>query len=173
MDLVVVFYLPPPGRHIQAGKLVLPRKDPPSGGRACAGRQTCVTQKGPSQQGGELVQTLPNHPLGAAYYAQTASDSTRAPSGTVHFGELLAILFPRPGRHHHVVASSVLLHHMPEHGGGGTVTSGGIIASAPYTKKKVVSPWPCLRMSGWPIVRTKTCQFTWHHASSSNHRCAS
>jgi hypothetical protein len=85
---------------VQAGKLVLPRKDPPS-------------------RGGELVQTLPNHPLGAAYYAQTASDSTGAPSGTVHFRELLAILFPRPGRHHHAVASSVWLHHMPEHEGGG------------------------------------------------------
>jgi hypothetical protein len=142
MDLVVVFYLPPPGRHIQAGKLVLPRKDPPSGGRACAGRQTCVTQKGPSQQGGELVQTLPNHPLGAAYYAQTASDSTRAPSGTVHFGELLAILIRQQGQHHHARVGPARLRHMPEHGGGGgtMVISGGTTSSAPKTKKKDVSP---------------------------------
>jgi hypothetical protein len=81
MDLIVVFHLPPPSRRIQTKKLVLPEKDPPSGGRACVGllRKVCVR--------------APDRPLRAIYYAQTASDSARAPRGTVHFGELLAILF--------------------------------------------------------------------------------
>jgi hypothetical protein len=57
MDLAVVFHLPPPDVRIWADKLVLPKKDPPSGGRACVGlhRKVCVE--------------APDHPLGVAYYA--------------------------------------------------------------------------------------------------------
>jgi hypothetical protein len=105
MDLVVVFHLPPPGGRIQAGKLVLLEKDPTSGGRACA----------------ELLEKVcagaPDRPLGAAYYEQTASDSVGVPSGTMHFGQLLAILFHRRGRHHHIRADPAWLHRMPGHGG--------------------------------------------------------
>jgi hypothetical protein len=48
---------------------------------------------------------LSDHPPRAAYYAQTAGDSTGAPGGTMHFGELLAILFHRQGRHHRTGAA--------------------------------------------------------------------
>jgi hypothetical protein len=63
MDFTLVFNLPPPGRRIQAGKLVLPRKDPPSRGRACAGFL------------GKACAGAPDRPPQAAYYAQIASDS--------------------------------------------------------------------------------------------------
>jgi hypothetical protein len=79
MDLVVVFHLPPPGGCIQAGKLVLPEKDPPSGGRVCAGLLEKV-----------CVRAL-NCPLGAIYYAQTTGDSIGASGGTVYFRELLFV----------------------------------------------------------------------------------
>jgi hypothetical protein len=81
MDLVVVFHPPPPGGRIQVDKLVLPRKDPPSEGRACAGLLSKVCTGAPDR--------LPR----AAYYAQTTDDSAGAPGGTMHFRELLAILF--------------------------------------------------------------------------------
>jgi hypothetical protein len=88
------------------------------------GRQTCATQKGPSQWGracadllGKVCAGAPNHPPGAAYYALTTRDSARMPSDTLHFRELLAILFHRQGRHHHVGAGPSQLHRMPEHGG--------------------------------------------------------
>jgi hypothetical protein len=104
MDLVVVFHLPLPGGCIQAGKLVLPGKDPPSGGRVCAGllEKVCVR--------------APNCPLGAIYYPQTTGDSIGASGGTVYFRELL---FIDNGRHHHVGVGTTRLHHMPGHGGGG------------------------------------------------------
>jgi hypothetical protein len=81
MFLVVVFHHPPLGGHIQSGKLVSPRTDHLNGGRVCAGllRKVCAG--------------APDRPPRAAYYAQTAIDSTEAPGGTVHFGELLAIMF--------------------------------------------------------------------------------
>jgi hypothetical protein len=105
MTLAVVFHLPPPGKCIQAAKLVLPGKDPPNGGRAYAGllRKVCARAL--------------DHPPRAAYYAQTAGDSARAPGGTVHFGELLTILFHRLGRHHRARAGLARLRRMPEHGG--------------------------------------------------------
>jgi hypothetical protein len=76
------------------------------------GRQTCVTQKGPSQWGRACL-TLhrivcdgaANHPPGAACYAQTVDDSIEAPGDTVHFGELLAIFIHQQGRHHHTRVS--------------------------------------------------------------------
>jgi hypothetical protein len=105
MDLVVVLHLSLPGRLIQASKLVLPRKDPPSGGRACADLLS------------KLCAGAPDRPLGAAYYAQTTGNSTGAPGGTVHFEELLAILFRQPSRHHHTGAGPARLHRMPGHGG--------------------------------------------------------
>jgi hypothetical protein len=53
-------------------------------------------------------------------------------------------------------ADPTWLHHMPEHEG---------------------RPWRFLgsdlKMSSWPIVRTDAHQSTWHHASSSSHRCVS
>jgi hypothetical protein len=104
MDLAVVFHLPSPGGRIQAGKLVSLRKGPSSKGRACAGflRKVCAG--------------APNHPPKAAYYAQTTGDSTGEPGGTMHFRDLLAILFHQLGQHHHVRASLTWLRHMPEHG---------------------------------------------------------
>jgi hypothetical protein len=63
MDLAVVFHLPLPGGRIQAGKLVSPRKDPPSRGRACVGLL------------GKVCTGAPDRPPGATYYAQTADDS--------------------------------------------------------------------------------------------------
>jgi hypothetical protein len=104
-DLAMVFHPPPPGERIQAGKLVLPRKDPPSGRRAYAGLL------------GKVCVGAPDCPPGAANYTQTIGDSARAPSGTVHFGELLAILFCRPGQHHRARAGPARIHRMPEHGG--------------------------------------------------------
>jgi hypothetical protein len=85
IDLAVVFHPLPSGGHIQAGKLVSPRKDPPCGGRACASlhRKVCARAL--------------DRPPGAAYYAQTASGSTEAPGGTMHFGELITIFFHRQG----------------------------------------------------------------------------
>jgi hypothetical protein len=114
MDLTVVFHPPQLGRRIQAGKLVSPEKDPPSGGRACVSlhRKVCAR--------------APDHPPGATYYAQIVGGSTGA-----------------PGRHRHAGANPAWFHRMPAHGGhhgdfwGG---GGGLTASAPYTKKKDVSP---------------------------------
>jgi hypothetical protein len=132
MNLAVVFRAPPLGGCIWASKLVSPRKDPPSEGvgRAYAGllRKVCVR--------------VPDCPPGAAYYAQTAGDSVGAPAGTVHFGELLSILFHRPGPHHCARADPVRLCRTPEHRGEREtmVTSRGITTSASYTKKKCVSP---------------------------------
>jgi hypothetical protein len=100
-----VFHPPPPGGHIQAGKLVAPRKDPPSGGRAC----TCLLEK--------VCAIALDRPPVTAYYAQTAGDSIGAPGGIVHFKELLAILFRQPGRYHHAKAGPVWLRRMPGHGG--------------------------------------------------------
>jgi hypothetical protein len=53
------------------------------------------------------------------------------------------------------------------------VTSKGIIASVAYTKKKGVSPMARLEDVHWPTVHTEVSESTWHHASSSSHRCAS
>jgi hypothetical protein len=100
-----VFHPPPPGGLIQAGKLVSLRKDPPSGGRAYAGLL------------GKVCAEALDPPPGVAYYAQTIGDSAEAPDGTMHFRELLAILFHRPGRHHRAEASPVRLCRMPGHGG--------------------------------------------------------
>jgi hypothetical protein len=99
----VVFHPPPPGGRIQDGKLVSPRKDPPSGGSACAGLL------------GKVCAGEPDCSSGATYYAQTTGDSTGAPGGAMHFGELLAILFHRPGQHNRAEAGPVWLHRMPEH----------------------------------------------------------
>jgi hypothetical protein len=105
MDLVVVFHPPQPGGCIQACKLVSPKKGPPNRGRACASlhRKACAE--------------APNRPPRDAYYAQTAGGSTRAPGGTMHFGELLTILFRRQGQHHHARADPARLRHIPEHKG--------------------------------------------------------
>jgi hypothetical protein len=102
-----VFHPPLPGGRIQANKLVSPGKDPPSGGwgRACIGllRKVCTRAL--------------DRPLGAAYSAKIAGDSTGAPDGTMHFGELLAIFFCRPGPHHRARADLAWLHRMPRHRG--------------------------------------------------------
>jgi hypothetical protein len=79
MDLAVVFHPPQPARCIQASKPVSPKKDPPSGGRACASLH------------GKVCAGAPYHPPRVAYYTQTAGGSAEAPDSTVHFGELLAI----------------------------------------------------------------------------------
>jgi hypothetical protein len=88
------------------------------------GRQTCVTQKRPSQRGRACVGLLEkvcagalDCPPGATYYAQTAGDSARVLGGTMHFKELLAILFRRPGRLHRAEAGRAWLHRMPGHRG--------------------------------------------------------
>jgi hypothetical protein len=129
MDLAVVFHPPPPGGHIQAGKLVSLSKDAPSGGggRACSSLHE------------KVCAIAPDRPPGAAYYAQTTGDSTEALGGTVHFRELIAIFFHRQGRHHHTRAGPARLHRMLAHGGETMVTFGGTTALAPYTKKKGVS----------------------------------
>jgi hypothetical protein len=102
-----------------------------SGVPSSSARQTCVTRKGPSQQGGgeelrgracvgllgKVCVRAPDRPPGAAYYAQIAGDSAGASDGTVHFTELLAILFCRLGRHHHTGAGPMWLRRMPGHGG--------------------------------------------------------
>jgi hypothetical protein len=81
MNLALVFHPPLLAGRIHASKLVSPRKDPLNKERACVGLlgKVCI----------EALDRLP----GATYYAQTAGDSTGALGGTVHFGELLAILF--------------------------------------------------------------------------------
>jgi hypothetical protein len=129
MDLVVVFHPPQPGRRIQVDKLVSPGKDPPSGGRACASLHKKVCTR------------APDHPPGAAYYAQTTCGWVVAPGSTMHFVELIALFFHQQGRHHQVGAGPAWLHRMPAHGGWGDtmVTSRGIIASAPCTTKKGIS----------------------------------
>jgi hypothetical protein len=99
----VVFHPPPSGGRIRDGKLVSPRKDPPSEGSTCADLL------------GKVCAGEPDRPSGATYYAQTAGDSTGAPGGTMHFGELLAILFHRPGQHNHAKAGPTRLRCMPEH----------------------------------------------------------
>jgi hypothetical protein len=101
----VPFHPPPPGGCIQAGKLVSPGKDPPSGGRACLSlhRKVCIG--------------APDHLLGTAYYVQTAGGSAGAPGSTMHFRELLAIFVHRQDRHHHAGAGPTRLRHMLEHGG--------------------------------------------------------
>jgi hypothetical protein len=101
MDLVVVFHPPQPGGRIQADKLVSSRKDPPSGGRACASLH------------GKVCVRPSDRPPEVAYYAQTTGGSAGVPGGTVHFGKLLAMLFRR---HHHARASPARLCHMPKHG---------------------------------------------------------
>jgi hypothetical protein len=118
--------------------------------RTHPGRQTCVTQKGPSQRGGGACASLhgkvcigaPDRPPGAAYHSQIAGGSARAPGRTVHFKELLAIFFCRQGRHHHPGAGPAWLRRMPEHnrGGGDHGDLWGDNIFGPYTKKKGVSP---------------------------------
>jgi hypothetical protein len=103
-----------------------------SGVPSSSARQTCVTWKGPSQRGGggeelrgracvgllgKVCVRAPDRPPRAAYYAQIAGDSAGAPDGTVHFTELLAILFCRLGRHHHTGAGPMWLRRMPGHEG--------------------------------------------------------
>jgi hypothetical protein len=95
MDLAVVFHLPPPGGCIQAGKLVSPKKNPPSGRRAR------------SSLHGKVCTRAPDH------------HSTEAPGGTVHFRELIAIFFHRQGRPHHAEANPMRFHRMTAHEGGG------------------------------------------------------
>jgi hypothetical protein len=101
---LAVFHPPQLGRRIQAGKLVSPRKDPPSWGRACASLH------------GKVCARTPDRSSGVAYYAQTATGSIGVPDNTVHFGEMLAIFFRRQGRHHHAGAGPTRLRRMPEHG---------------------------------------------------------
>jgi hypothetical protein len=104
MDFAVVFHPSQPGGRIQADKFVSPGKDPPIEVRAYASlhRKVCAR--------------VPDHPPGAAYYAQTAGGSVGAPGGTVHFRELLPIFFCREGRHHHAEAGPAQLRHMPADG---------------------------------------------------------
>jgi hypothetical protein len=96
MDLVVVFHPPQPSGRIQACKLGSPK-------RALLAR-------------GEHVQAIMGK-YASEHQIILESGSTRVPSGTVHFGELLAIFFHRQGRHHHTGAGPTRLHRMPEHGG--------------------------------------------------------
>jgi hypothetical protein len=128
MNLAVVFHPPLPGGRIQAGKLGSPEKDPPSRGRAFV----CLL--------GKVCAREVDRPPGATYYAQTTGDSVGAPGTTMHFIELHDILFRQPGRHHRTRAGPAWLRRMVGHRGETMVTSGGIIVSAPYTKKKGISP---------------------------------
>jgi hypothetical protein len=148
--------------------------------RTHPGRQTCVTQKGPSQWRGACACLLekvctgaPNRPPAAAYCAQTTGDSSGAPGGTMHFEELLAILFCRQGRHHHAGAGPARLRRMPEHGGRPWWLLGGKQLRHHTPRRKASPPWLGLKMSDWPTVCTEAHQSTWHHASSSSHRCES
>jgi hypothetical protein len=47
--------------------------------------------------GGAICVRAPDHPPGAAYYAQTAGGKVGAPVSIVHFGEVLAIFVHRQG----------------------------------------------------------------------------
>jgi hypothetical protein len=122
--LALVFHPPPLGGRIQAGKLVSPRKDPPSGGRACAGlhKKVCVIalDHRPTMHKPLVIASV-------CLAVPCISDSC-LPS---RFVDEVDIITPELGLWGFVICLDT---------GGDHGDFWGVIASAPYTKKKGVSP---------------------------------